>query len=86
MGNNVLLSDWLVIVELSIRFLRGAKTKENTAMDEKDLKIQDLTKETAKWRGRAVEAAEVACELCRASDPEQCRYCRMEKIRKEAGH
>lgn len=55
-------------------------------MDEKDLKIQDLTKEAAKWRGRAVEAAEVACELCRASDPEQCRYCRMEKIRKEAGH
>ena len=33
-----------------------------------------------------VEAVETACQQCRNSDLELCRYCRMERIRKEAGH
>ena len=55
-------------------------------MDDKDKMIQDLRQDCAKWRGRAVEACETACSLCRASDPDLCRYCRMEKIRQEAVH
>ena len=54
-------------------------------MDEQDKTIQDLRQDCAKWRGRAIEAAEMACNYCRRSDPELCRHCRMEKIRKEAG-
>ena len=42
-------------------------------MDEKDITIRDLKTELAKWRGRA-------------TDLDLCRYCRMEKIRQEAGH
>ena len=53
-------------------------------MDDKDKTIQDLRQDCAKWRGRAIEAAEMACQLCRAADPEMCRYCRVEKIRTEA--
>ena len=49
-----------------------------------DERIQELIRELAKWRGRAIEAAETACQMCRASDPELCRHCRMEKIRQEA--
>ena len=54
-------------------------------MDEKDVKIRELTQDIAKWRGRAIEACEMACMHCKKTDPELCRYCRMEKIRKEAG-
>lgn len=54
-------------------------------MDDKDKVIQELRQDCARWRGRAIEATEMACQHCRASDPELCRYCRMEKIRKEAG-
>jgi hypothetical protein len=52
---------------------------------EKDALIIDLRNELAKWRGRAVEAVEQACLLCRQTDLELCRHCRMEKIRKESG-
>lgn len=57
-------------------------------MDEKtyEQRIQDLIREVALWRGRAVEAVETACQHCRNNDLDLCRYCRMEKIRKEAGH
>ena len=57
-------------------------------MDEKsyEQRIQDMIRELALWRGRAVEAVEMACQLCRNNDLELCRHCRMEKIRKEAGH
>ena len=54
-------------------------------MDEKVEIIRDLKLELAKWRGRALEACEMACGNCRNNDLELCRYCRMEKIRKEAG-
>lgn len=53
---------------------------------EEEKRIQDLIREVALWRGRAVEAVEMACQNCRNNDLELCRYCRMEKIRKEAGH
>lgn len=55
-------------------------------MDDKDAVIQELKMELAKWRGRAVEAIETACQNCRNNDLDLCRHCRMEKIRKEAGH
>ena len=55
-------------------------------MDEKDKTVQDLKLELAKWRGRAVEAVERACMLCRHADLDLCKHCRMEKIRQEAGH
>ena len=47
--------------------------------------IKDLKRELAMWKGRAVEATEQSCQLCRHSDLDLCRHCRMEKIRKEAG-
>ena len=52
--------------------------------NDKDTVILELKKSVTFWRGRAVEAAETACSLCRASDPELCRYCRMNKIHEEA--
>lgn len=56
-------------------------------MDEKssDEVIRELRNELAKWRGRSVEAVEHACLLCRNTDLDLCRYCRMQKIREEAG-
>lgn len=54
-------------------------------MEDKDLEIKSLKQELAKWRGRAIEAAEMACSKCKMTDLELCRHCRMEKIRKEAG-
>jgi hypothetical protein len=54
-------------------------------MDEKDTLIKNLKMDLAKWRGRAIEAAEMACSKCKMTDLELCRHCRMEKIRKEAG-
>lgn len=54
--------------------------------EDKDALIQELKRQLSFWRGRAVEAVETACQQCRNSDLELCRYCRMEKIRREAGH
>ena len=54
--------------------------------DDKDAMIADLKKQLTFWRGRAVEAVEAACQNCRNNDLDLCRYCRMEKIRREAGH
>lgn len=53
-------------------------------MDDKNQTIKDLKQEVAKWRGRAVEAVEQACQSCRNTDLDLCRHCRMDKIRKEA--
>ena len=56
-------------------------------MDEdKDAMIQELKRQLTFWRGRAVEAVEQACQCCRNNDPDLCRYCRMDRIRKEAGY
>jgi len=55
-------------------------------MDEKDKKIQQMTQDVARWKGRAIEAAEMACQQCKNVDLELCKHCRMEKIREEAGH
>ena len=49
-------------------------------MAEKDQTKQDLMK----WKGRCLELCETACQLCRACDPDLCRHCRVEKIRREA--
>ena len=54
--------------------------------DDKDETIRALKMELAKWRGRSIEAVEMACMKCRNTDMELCRFCRMEKIRKEAGY
>ena len=53
-------------------------------MDERDLEIQGLRDEVKKQRNRAIEVADLACQMCRASDPDMCRYCRIDKVRKEA--
>ena len=55
-------------------------------MDDKDNVILELKQELAKWRGRAVEAVEMACQACRNTDLDLCRHCRMDKIRKEAAN
>lgn len=54
-------------------------------MDEKDLQIQRLKQELAKWHGRAIEAAQEACAICKAHvrpDGEDCRVCRMQEMQK----
>ena len=53
-------------------------------MDEKDKRIQDLIQEVAKWKGRAIEAANQACFECERLDKD-CVKCRMTKIKEEAG-
>ena len=53
-------------------------------MNEKDLKIQQLTQDVAKWKNRAVEAADRACLECEALHAD-CKKCRMTKIKEEAG-
>ena len=53
-------------------------------MDEKDKRIQYLTQEVAKWKNRAVEAAEKACFECEHLSAD-CSKCRMTKIKEEAG-
>lgn len=52
-------------------------------MDEKDKRIQDLIQEIAKWKGRAIEAANQACFECERLDKD-CKKCRMLKIKEEA--
>ena len=56
-------------------------------MDERDLKIQKLTQDVAKWKNRAVEVAQVACENCEeyAEGHKNCGACRVLKIKEEAG-
>jgi len=54
-------------------------------VDEKDLQIQRLKQELAKWHGRAIEAAQEACAICKAHvrpDGEDCRVCRMQEMQK----
>lgn len=52
--------------------------------EELRFEAQRLRQELAKWRGRSIEVCEVACQLCRSADPDLCRHCRIEKIRREA--
>ena len=56
-------------------------------MDERDLKIQRLTADVAKWKNRAVEVAQVACENCEeyVEGRKNCDKCRVMKIKEEAG-
>lgn len=57
-------------------------------MNEKDLKIQQLTRKVAKWKKRALEAAIRACNECDEyvlKREEECRKCSIRKIREEAG-
>lgn len=53
-------------------------------MDEKDKRIQQLTQDLAKWKNRALEAAEKACFECERLDA-NCEKCRMKKIKEDAG-
>lgn len=55
-------------------------------MDEKDKRIQSLLQDLAKWKGRAIEAAQQACSICKAHvrpDGEDCRVCRMREMQKK---
>lgn len=53
-------------------------------MDEKDRLIQKLTRELAKWKKLAAEAANKACFECESLNAD-CSKCRMTKIKEEAG-
>ncbi len=52
-------------------------------MDEKDRSIQQLTQDVAKWKNRAVEAANKACWECE-QQPKLCEKCRIKQIKEEA--
>lgn len=52
-------------------------------MDEKDRLIQRLTQDIARWKSRALEAAEKACFECERMDAD-CSKCRMTKIKEDA--
>ena len=52
-------------------------------MDEKDRLIQRLTQDVARWKSRALEAANEACFECERLDKD-CDKCRMKKIKEEA--
>lgn len=57
-------------------------------MDEKEKKLQAITQEVAKWKGRAIEAAEQACYNCEEytdRNENRCRKCRIKQIMEEAG-
>ena len=57
-------------------------------MDEKDQRIQQLTQDAARWRNRAIEAAQRACDECEEYVQRRegvCRKCRMREILEEAG-
>ena len=60
-------------------------------MDDKDLQLQRMRQELAKWKGRTLEACEEVCMLCgKYAHPEDeegvelCRHCRTKKIKEEA--
>ena len=53
-------------------------------MDDKDLRIQRLIQDVAKWRCRALEAAYKACDECREYTPRCCNSCRIKQIKEEA--
>ena len=53
-------------------------------MDDKDLRIQRLTQDIAKWKNRALEAASKACDECREYTPRCCNCCRIKQIKEEA--
>ena len=56
-------------------------------MDDKDVTINKLTKEVAKWRNRTAEAIERACDECdeylSRKNTRLCAGCRIEQIRSE---
>lgn len=55
-------------------------------MDERDKKIQELTREAAKWKKLALEAAERACFECEeyAEGKRGCKRCRIMEIKTAA--
>lgn len=52
-------------------------------MGDKDKRIERLTKDLAKWKNRAIEAANKACRECDQM-PVDCEKCRIRKIKEEA--
>ena len=52
-------------------------------MTDKDLRIQKLTQEIAKWKNRTLECANRACEECDEYSPKNCDACRITRIKEE---
>ena len=52
-------------------------------MDEKDRVMQNLMREVAKWKGRALEAAQKACDECEQVTS-TCDKCRIRIIKESA--
>ena len=54
-------------------------------MDERDRAMQNLLREVGKWKNRALEAAEKACETCEDRwDKVACNKCRIRIIKESA--
>jgi hypothetical protein len=54
-------------------------------MNEKDLQVQQLRQDVAKWKNRALEACEKACFNCEEYwSRKHCEKCRITKIKEEA--
>ena len=58
-------------------------------MDDKDLTIQRMRSDLAKWKNRTHEAASECCERCEmifkhSTEKTPCEDCRIKKIREEA--
>lgn len=67
------------------------KIKEGIQMDDKDLTIQKMRNDLAKWRNRTLEAAFECCEKCDTisiskgtEKTRNCDECRIMRIREEA--
>ena len=58
--------------------------KAEDIMDERDLRIQRLTQDVAKWKGRALEAAARACDECSEYMGRNCDQCRIKRIKEDA--
>jgi len=76
----------LVKIEKGIEYYRARRKGQ---MDDRDIEIQNLRrekefwiKEAALWKGRAIESAQEACNLCdyQYGKPE-CMGCRVRRIR-----
>ena len=48
-------------------------------------RITQLTNDVAKWKNRALEAAQRACDECSEYMARHCEKCRIKKIKEEAG-
>ena len=78
----------LIIKKINTKgiFLTARRTIQ---VDIKDVQIQNLTRDVAKWKGRMLEVTEATCDNCKALSMSRkvdtpCAECRIRTIREEA--